>query len=259
MKRIIILIIILSASLMLQSQNDTMYVMKNGLAVIKVPIKPGDFDSIVFYNPAYVHGRFVDERDGRVYRTVVIGEQTWMAENLKYLPKVSGPANGSWKEPYYYVYGYEGNDVSEAKALENFSVYGVLYNMPFNEGTEAIPAACPPGWHLPKMKEIEHLADYLGGTLKGGNKLRAIGTSHWEEPNTDATNETGFSALPSGYRVDHGDGFEFKYMHEIAVWWTGDYTNWGLWQNGHIGISLCIPNCGIPHLDVGLSIRCVKD
>jgi len=71
---------------------------------------------------------FTDLRDGQTYNTVQIGSQCWMKENLKYLPAVVGPGTGSNTVPYYYVYGYNGTDVSAAKTTANFQNYGALYN-----------------------------------------------------------------------------------------------------------------------------------
>lgn len=92
-------------------------------------------------------GTFTDSRDGKVYNIVTIGKQFWMAENLAYLPSVVDPGTGSYTEPYYSVYGYNGTDVAAAKATENYQTYGVLYNWP------AAMTACPEGWHLPSDAE----------------------------------------------------------------------------------------------------------
>src|SRR5574344_426899 len=149
---------------------------------------------------------FTDSRDGKVYKTVTIGEQVWLAENLAYLPSVIDPPTGSedaGNEPdrYSYLYGYADMDVAAAKATENYQTYGVLYNW-----TSAL-TACPSGWHLPSDAEWKQLEMYLGvtqeeadetwwrGTDEGG-KLKEVGTFHWESPNEGATNESGFTALP---------------------------------------------------------------
>ena len=101
-------------------------------------------------------GSFSDSRDGTRYRWVEIGNQTWMAENMAYLPAVSPPAEGGWNEPFYYVQGYEGNNVSIALQQENFKKYGVLYNW------KAIQSACPEGWRLASDEDWKVLEDYLG-------------------------------------------------------------------------------------------------
>ena len=101
------------------------------------------------------YGSFTDSRDGKVYKTVTIGEQVWMAENLAYLPSVVGPATESYTAPYYYVYGYDGTSVATAKATTNYQTYGVLYNWP------AALTACPSGWHLPSDAEWTQMKNYL--------------------------------------------------------------------------------------------------
>src|SRR5690554_6700140 len=137
-----------------------------------------------------VYSTIKDARDNQTYRIVTIGSQTWMAENLKYLPSVVGPETGSQTTPHYYVYGYNGTNVTDAKATANYNTYGVLYNWP------AEMNACPDGWHLPSDAEWTELTDYLGGESVAGGKLKETGTTHWASPNTGATNETGFTALP---------------------------------------------------------------
>jgi len=154
-------------------------------------------------------GSFTDTRDGNIYQTVTIGDQVWMAENLRYLPSVVGPGPGSDNTAYYYVYGYYGTDVNAAKATEEYTTYGVLYNW------YAACTSCPTGWHLPSDTEWIQLTDYLGGKNVAGDKLKETGTTHWNSPNTDATNETGFSALPGGYRNYNG---YFYYIGYNGYW-----------------------------------------
>ena len=154
---------------------------------------------------------FTDPRDGNVYKTVTIGNQVWMAENLKYLPWVAEPGQSSSTSSYYYVYGYTGTSVPAAKATSNYSTYGVLYNW------NAACTSCPWGWHLPSDAEWTHLTDYLGGQSVAGGKLKETGTSHWNSPNIGATNETGFTALPGGFRNYYGD---FNYIGDYGYWWS---------------------------------------
>jgi len=158
-----------------------------------------------------------DSRDGHIYKTVTIGSQVWMAENLAYLPYVVGPGSESEIIPYYYVYGYDGTDEAEAKAYEHtptgdeyspggapiksYETYGVLYNWP------AAMSACPEGWHLPSDVEWTTLADYLGGESVAGGKMKEAGTSHWKSPNEGATNSSGFTGLPGGGRDSYFDAF----------------------------------------------------
>ena len=140
--------------------------------------------------PSLIANGFTDFRDGNHYNVVKIANQVWMAENLKYLPSVVGPPTTSYTLPYYYVYGYYGTDVNAAKATANYTTYGVLYNW------AAALTSCPAGWHLPGTGEWTQLTDYLGGLSTAGGKLKETGTAHWASPNTGATNEYGFTALP---------------------------------------------------------------
>ena len=106
----------------------------------------------------------VDERDGNQYRFVKIGNLYWCTENLRYLPEVS--EDESEDEPRYYVYGYEGDDVDEAKNTNKYSQYGALYNWP------AAMEACPPGTRLPTDEEWKELVSHYGGDTVAGNILK---------------------------------------------------------------------------------------
>jgi uncharacterized protein (TIGR02145 family) len=195
---------------------------------------------------------FTDTRDGTVYQTVTIGNQVWMAENLKYLPSVNQVADGSEDAAgsYYYVYDYDGTDVNAAKATSNYSTYGVLYNW-----TAAVNA-CPDGWHLPSDAEWTQLTDYLGGESVAGDKLKETGITHWYDPNTGATNETGFTALPGGNRYDDGS---FGDIGKNGDWWSameGDATDaWG--RDVGYGSSSVYRVSG--DKEFGFSVRCVRD
>lgn len=203
-------------------------------------------------------GTFTDSRDDVVYKTIKIGTQTWMAQDLAYLPAVSRSAYGSDSEPRYYVYGYEGSDINEAKATSNYQTYGALYNW------EAAKSACPTGWHMPTDDEWITLEGFLGmsqeefgdtgerGTVEGA-KLKA--TSGWAD-NGNGNNESGFTALPGGIR-NYGGGFEVG--GEWAEYWSStaedDYHNWNRYltydisEVGRWGFAFAY----------GLSVRCVKD
>ncbi len=200
--------------------------------------------------------------DGNSYRTVVIGTQVWMAENLKVTHYRNGDAipnitdAGTWAGMITGAYCEYNNDAS------NVDTYGRLYNwFAASDGRNIAPA----GWHVPSDVEWKQLETYLGmsqteadadgyyrGTVEGG-KLKESGTAHWYSPNSGATNESGFSALPGGY------GGPFVYMGLGAGFWSSteniSSTGWdrGLWGS----------LTGIGRYDSakqsGFSIRCVKD
>ena len=147
-------------------------------------------------------GNFTDTRDNTQYNTVTINNQTWMAQNLAYLPEVCAPAT----ECGYWVYDNASTDVATAKATSNYTTYGVLYNW------EMAKISCPTGWHLPTHEEWAFFEMNLGmsfddatyedyqarGTDEGG-KIKEPGTAHWASPNIGATNLSGFTALPAGW------------------------------------------------------------
>lgn len=196
-----------------------------------------------------ITGTFTDLRDGNIYQTLTIGNQTWMAENLKYLPAVFGPVTSSQTDPRYYVFGYDGTVVSEAKATQNYATYGVLYNWP------AAMSACPAGWHLPTDAEWTQLATFLGESDAGG-KLKETGTAHWHDPNYAATNETGYTALPGGYCFS---GTSFTDMGIAGYWWSAtEANNSGSWYRG-MGSSYSELIKVSNFKNLGFSVRCVKD
>lgn len=210
-----------------------------------------------------IQGLF-DTRDGNAYKTVNIGAQEWMAENLRYLPQVAPPTNGSASAPFYYVYGYIGDNVDEAKASSKYPTYGVLYNWPAAmAGAESsdlnpsgVQGACPAGWHIPSQSEWLQLIDYLGGMDVAGGMLKETGTANWASPNTGATNETGFTGLPGGYRFTDGS---FYSMTAYANWWAateaspgGAFDYFTSYNNSKVGQQAV-------NKTVGLSVRCIKD
>jgi uncharacterized protein (TIGR02145 family) len=208
------------------------------------------YGSQVIFTTSNPTGAFTDSRDGRTYNTVIINGKEWMAENLAYLPAVSPSSAGSYTEPYYYVYGYEGADVAAAKDKQNYKDYGVLYNWP------AAKAACPPGWHLPSDDEWTALTTWLGGESVAGGKMKETGTTHWLSTNTGATNESGFSALPCGSRYSSGGFYD---IGSTGGWWssTEDHAGWALFR----GLTYYFSSVGRGQSteDYGLSVRCVRN
>jgi len=199
-----------------------------------------------------VFGSFTDSRDGNQYVTVTLGKQVWMAENLAYLPSVSKPYSGSWSSPYCYVYGYVGTSVTTAKATTNYQTYGVLYNWP------AALEACPDGWHLPSDGEWTTLTDYLGGISVAADKLKEAGTTHWPSPN-DATNESGFTALPGGYRFDYDSGANFEGIGYHCDWWSStEHNAIDAWRR-HLSYNYSYVYRYYTSKEFGFSVRCVRD
>ncbi len=214
----------------------------------------------------------VDSRDSNEYPTVPIGTQCWMAKNLAYLPVVHSNSQfstqGSDSLPGYGVYNYDDNDVPTAKALPNYSTYGVLYNW-FAVDQVSI---CPTGWSVPTDAQWITMNEYLdpgnyfdwcapdpdcgGHWPNAGGKMKQTGTTYWTSPNTGADNTSGFIALPAGNR--HTLGF-FDNLSNHAYFWSSSENNPGdSWYRGLNYINTEVyRNYG--HQAYGLSVRCLKN
>ncbi len=203
-------------------------------------------------------GDLIYDLDCNGYETVQIGDQCWMAKNLAYLPSVHSNAQfntqGGSSLPGYGVYGYDGSDVPTAKALANYTTYGVLYNF-YAVAQTGENAICPSGWHVPTIDEWITLATYLGGTSVAGGKMKQTGTSLWSSPNTGATNESGFTVLPAGYRRTNGS---FDNVSYNAFFWSSSVDGSDAWYR-----SLFFNNTGVSANNdsqaSGFSLRCLKD
>jgi uncharacterized protein (TIGR02145 family) len=188
--------------------------------------------------------------DGNIYSTMKIGDQIWMAENLKVIHYRNGEqiANVTdraiWPTLTTSAYCWYNNDANSYKAD-----YGALYNWYAAIDGRNI---APTGWHIPSQSEWTTLINYLGGASVAGGKLKEVGTSHWTTQNTEATNSSGFTALPGG----NGD-FGFNWLGTQGAWWStieqyGDATG----QSISNGISITFTS-GSKHQ--GWSVRCIKD
>jgi len=192
-----------------------------------------------------LRGHFTDPRDSTDYPYITIGEDTWMTINLAYLPRVNPPADVSIDKPFFYVYGYEGRDTAEAKDLEMYRNYGVLYNW------EAAQHICPPGWHLPGINEWWDLI--FTQYPQPGDKLRSI--SGWED-NRNGTNTSGFSAIPGG-KLGKDGTFSGKY--HAAYFQTSSETST---NNAYSLVLSSYTSYVRPNQEYkseGYSVRCVRD
>ena len=198
----------------------------------------------------------IDYRNKKSYRTVKIGSQVWMAENLD----VATFRNGDLIQEARTVQEWVDAGVKGVPAwcyyandYQNTGKYGRLYNgfaMKDPRGLASI------GWHIPSDDEWKVLTDYLGDILIAGGRMKEIGFSNWNSPNTAATNSSGFSAIPGGLR--HYDG-SFLSLGNEAYWWSStnsssgsfwirwcDFVSENINRGGHNGMR-------------GIAVRCVKD
>ena len=201
----------------------------------------------------------VTDADGNGYSTVVIGNKEWFAENLKTtkyndgtpIPNVTDGA--AWDTLTTGAYAWYENNESTYK-----NAYGALYNWyAVNTGK-----LCPTGWHVPTDAEWTTLINYAGGESVAAGKLKSTRTApdahpRWDDPNTTATDEYGFSALPGGYRYGYG-GF-FYSVGNYGRWWSSTETDatyaWGRYM--HYGYGPVYRN-GYGKRD-GFSVRCLRD
>ena len=193
--------------------------------------------------------------DGNVYETVQIGDQLWMAENLKVthyndgseIP--TGYSNSEWGWLDMGAYAVYDDDPVNA------DVYGNLYNWYTVDDSRGI---CPDGFHVPSDEAYTILIDYLGGTSVAGGKMKETGLEHWYSPNAGATNESGFTGLPSGFRY-WADG-NYYYMGEYNYFWT---SSEGFEPPYAPFRTLRYENTWVYGQDYakqhGFSIRCLKD
>ena len=194
----------------------------------------------------------VKDVDGNVYNTVTIGTQVWMVENLKTtrykdgtsIPLITDDIDWGALSAGAYC-NYQNND-----SLVTY--YGRLYNWyAVNTGKLA-----PEGWHVPSDKEWLILSEYLGGGEIAGGKLKEAGLTHWCTPNTSATNESGFTALPGGLRFDDSG---FGFIKSVEVWWSSSEDTQLRGIDFYVGYIYSNAYLESYNKIGGFAIRCIKN
>jgi uncharacterized protein (TIGR02145 family) len=198
----------------------------------------------------------ITDIDGNTYNTVNIGTQTWMAENLKTTKYRNGDLIGttipdtlnvSGEITPKYQWAYMGNE-------SNVPAYGRLYTWDAIMDSRNV---CPVSWHVPSDAEWTVLNDYLGGAAVAGGKLKEAGLSHWFAPNTGATNETGFNALPGGIRGISG---VFQYGAGYGGWWSStEIATTSAWYRYTVYNNDSLFRDNYCLKVNGFSVRCIKD
>jgi uncharacterized protein (TIGR02145 family) len=204
------------------------------------------------HNPLQTYGTLTDQ-DGNVYKTIVIGNQEWMAENLKTRIYRNGESisnitnNIQWSNLTTGAWCHYNNDsLYECPYGKLYNWYAVVDNRNL----------CPTNWHVPSVDDWNQLSDFLGGDPVAGSKLKSTGNSYWYSPNEGATNESGFSALPGGIKYNDGQNLS---VGGIGWWWSSTE------QSADAGFQR-----SLQHFDtifynasdnkrMGYSVRCVKD
>ena len=198
----------------------------------------------------FVQGNGVTDIDGNFYPSIILGTQEWMQQNLQVTKYRNGQdlinavTNSSWNTTNgaYGIYG--GSNVNNTN-------YGKLYNWYAVNDSRGL---CPTGWHVPTTIEWSTLENYLGGTSVAAGKLKTV--DGWNTPNLGATNESGFTGLPGGYRFTDGT---YWYNLQIAQWWTSTNANTTIAHASR----LYYQNEGVINSTydkkIGSSVRCLKD
>jgi uncharacterized protein (TIGR02145 family) len=204
--------------------------------------------SSIIFNTDLTYGS-ISDNDGNTYKTIEIGTQTWMAENLKTtklndntsIPLVT--SNTIWATLTTPAYCWYNNDSI---------IYGVMYNW-YTVNTVKL---CPTGWHVPSDVEWTTLTTYLGGESVAGFTQKETGATHWLSPNTGSTNESGYTALPGGYRNYAGT---FGDIRSYGYWWSSTegssadaYYRDMYYGYGYVDRSTSSKKAGF-------SVRCLKD
>jgi uncharacterized protein (TIGR02145 family) len=213
------------------------------------------------FNPNITYGTMTDSRDKKVYKTIKIGAQTWMAENLNYFDKALN--DRSW------CFG-----ASNSTTTANCAVAGRLYTWAaaidsaklYNDKSidcghrktctlpDTVYGVCPPGWHLPTRAEWDALITEVGGQSNTGIVLKS--QTGWFD-NYDGTDDVGFSGLPVGIRNYDGDAFDDDGFN-ARFWSATEYSSYGAYymdlDNNCYDASLSTGN-----KNYGFSVRCLKD
>jgi uncharacterized protein (TIGR02145 family) len=208
----------------------------------------------------------VKDVDGNWYKTVKIGTQWWMAENLKTTkycnrdligttdPTIKAIASESTPK---YQWAYEGNE-------SNVATFGRLYTWFTVTDSRGV---CPTGWHVSTYDDWTTLIDYLGIWNEIAGKLKESGNMHWFPPDI-STNETGFTALPGGMRYDFiwegvsyvsFDGNDNNGMGTNGCWWCSTEYNVTLAYYKNMTYGDDYVDGGPYNKEMGFSVRCVKD
>ena len=197
--------------------------------------------------------RTVTDIDGNVYRTVKIGSQWWMAENQKVTHYRNGEAMPSITDNTEWSNLTTGAYCNYNNAPDSAATWGCLYNWYAVSDARDI---APKGWHVPTDAEWQTLVDFLAGSSNAGGKMKEAGTAHWLSPNTSATNESCFSALPGGNRYENGF---FGLMAYNAYFWSSTESNgldaWTL----RLGYNYSGVLRSSINKHYGFSVRCIRD
>jgi len=208
----------------------------------------------------------VADIDGNIYNTITIGTKIWMAENLETTRYADGTpipfvnTNASWDalDANSKAYCWYNDNIN------NKDTYGALYTwaaamkgeVSSSTNPSGVQGVCPTAWHLPSNAEWAELETYLGGNSIAGFKLKETGKAHWNSSTSGVTNESGFTALPGGYRYYDGD---FKYLHVYGFWWSSSENTADLAWYMNLEDQTGVVYRYSTGKKIGFSVRCLSD
>ncbi|NCA76499.1 MAG: hypothetical protein EOM90_09195 [Alphaproteobacteria bacterium] len=217
-----------------------------------VPVNPYNGRTFAIFNPDKSYGTLTDI-DGNIYKTITIGTQTWMAENLRTTRYRNGDPIPQIKPdedwPGLIAGGY--CNFNNTENVDTIATFGRLYNwLAVNDSRNLAPL----GWHIPTDEEWTTLTNFLGGDSVAGGKMKEKEQPHWVNPDPNATNESGFTALPAGMRDNSSGAFSVN----CTFWSSTEVDNCSAWCRFlYVGQDGCIRYN--PGKTYGFSIRCIKD
>ncbi len=229
---------------------DTLYLQNGGYVII-----PGISSANPKPKTTSGYGPNITDIDGNTYKTVYIGTQQWMGENLKTTKYNDGTSIANITDNSQWIQAKTGAWCNYDNNANYDATYGKLYNWfalsPTNNGNKNV---CPTNWHVPSNTEWSSLQGYLGGSYSAGGKMKEAGLQHWLSPNTSATNNSLFTGLPGGFRA--GSFGNFGYM---GYWWSSTQSS----STNAYNYVLLSTSEGVSSSAggtfYGMSVRCIKD
>ncbi len=205
-------------------------------------------------------GKFAEcikDIDGNVYKTVRIGSQQWMAENLKVSKYNDGTIipnifnNDQWSNLTSAAWCYYKNDSTYN------TKFGKLYNWyTVSNKSNENKNVCPVGWHIPADSEWNILTDYLGSADVIGGGMKEVGITNWNSPNTNATNSSLYTGLPGGSRVYNGS---YTNVRIAGNWWSSTEANTDFVWYRYLQFNDNLLDRSYFYKSFGFSVRCLKD
>lgn len=216
------------------------------------PVNPYNGRTFAIFNPDKSYGTLTDI-DDNIYKTITIGTQTWMAENLRTTRYRNGDPIPQIKQDEAWAGLIAGGfcNFNNTENVDTIATFGRLYNWLTIDDSRGV---APQGWHVPTDEEWVTLINFLGGDSLAGGTMKEKEQPHWVIPDPYATNESGFTAMPAGMRDNSSGAFAFA-----CTFWSSTAADFcSVWcRYLYVGQNGCYRYN--PSKTYGFSIRCIKD